>query len=478
MTKPVSDEYAILPDQLEPRFADIKKQLVKPENIEAVTKSWKRLLKALEIEAAEIAKEGSSRVPTFEWSEIKKNNFQLTEDQLQLFRHRGSALVKGVVDREQIEKWFDELVEFVKEHPESSGFLFPNNSAMYNVFWTKPQTEARFHPDIVKLVKLFGNTFHVEDQKNSYLDLDTQIVYGDRIRIRQPGQPADLPLHLDSSSIERWEDTKFRDTYKEIFEGNWEDWDAWKLDERQYAQEDLYKHLGEKRSTNSICSSFRTLQGWLSLSDNKSGEGTLRVLPSIKLAISYILLRPLFSNDPALGNIDDYEIDLKSTKYPGTKPAFGQILVDPTLFPHLQSYQSVVGIPDVNKGDFIFWHADLPHEVDPTHEGPTHSSVFYYSIAPLAPGNIETLLDTRDSWKRNVSPIDFRSQQPPGTVEYQGADDKNLKNEDSKRSLGLAPFDLEGNLTEAQKNIRKVANRALEVGSFDLQNFLKENDFV
>lgn len=397
------------PRNLDERLVDLKKKIIKKENIQAVSNSWRRLLIALEKESHIIAKEGSKRVPTFDWSDIKKNNFILTEEQNRKFKERGTVLVKGVIDRGQVDAWFRKLVEFIESHPETGGYHYPNGAAMYNVFWTKPQTEARFHPEIVKLFKLFGNCFYVEDEKNSYLDLDTQVVYGDRIRIRQPGQDAELPLHLDSSSIERWEDKKYRDTYKEIFEGRWEEWDAWKLDDRQFAQEDLYKFLGDKRSTNSICSSFRTLQGWISLSDNKTGEGTLRVLPSLKLAISYILLRPFFWKDPPLGNIEDYKIDLLSTRFPGCIPSYGQISIDLDLFPHLKAPETVVGIPDVNKGDFVFWHADLPHEVDRKHYGPTHSSVFYYAISPLAPGNIETLLDTRDAWRKNISPFDYRS---------------------------------------------------------------------
>lgn len=467
-----------VPPDLEPRFSKVKQSLVKEKDKTAVTKSWKRLLYALEVETREIAKEGPSRIPTFEWKAIKENKGSLTQEQEKLFKKRGVALIKGVVDSAQIDDWFNELVDFVKENPDTAGYNYPNEASFYNVFWTRPQTEARFHPNIVKLLKTFSKAFYVEDEKNSFIDLDTQVVYGDRIRIRQPGSIADLPLHLDSSSIERWEDDKFRESYREIFEGRWEDWSPWKLDSRQFAQEDLYEFLGDGRSTNSICSSFRTLQGWLSLSDNKSGEGTLRLLPNVKLSIAYILLRPLFWKDPELGNVDDYQIDLTTPKFPGTLPSFGEIMLEDKFFPHLRQAQSVVGIPDVNKGDFVFWHADIPHDVDREHNGPSHSSVFYYALTPLAAANIGTLLDTRKSWLGNVSPIDYRSQLPPGTKEYQGADTGNLKDDDSKRALGLLPFELDGDLNPSQINIRKLANAALDKGEFDFHKFLKERHII
>ena len=41
---------------------------------------------------------------------------------------------------------------------------------------------------------------------------------------------------------------------------------------------------------------FRTFQGWLSLSNVKPGEGTLRLAPLIKLTTSYLMMRPLLND--------------------------------------------------------------------------------------------------------------------------------------------------------------------------------------
>lgn len=460
-----------VPADLEARFLDVKKSLVKKEDIEAVKESWKRVILALENEAKICQEEGSKRVPVFHWDDIVKNDYKLNKQQSALFKERGCAMVKGVVDRPQIDKWFEELCQFSKDNPETAGYTFPNPTSWYNLFWTKPQNEARSHPNIAKLTEMFSNQFYVNDTEESLIDLDSLIVYGDRIRIRQPGAGAALTLHLDSSSIERWEDEKFRETYKEIFEGRWEDWDAYNLDVRQFAQEDLYHHLDTKRPT--ICSSFRTLQGWLGLSDNKTGEGTLKVLPNVKLAMAYVMLRPLFWKDPELGNLDDYEIDLETPKFPGAAPSTGQLFLDDELFPHLRQCQTVVGIPDVEKGDFVFWHADLPHEVDKEHNGDGHSSVLYYGVTPLAIPNVETLLDTRDAFTRNVSPRDYRSQLPENVKENQGADIAHLKTAESRRGLGLSAFEITDKLTPSQLKIRKIANEALQNGHFDASAYLK-----
>lgn len=467
---PVAVQDTPIPPDLDPRFSQVKKDLVKKENCAAVKASWVRLLKALEVEVGIISKEGPSYVPSVNWQDIADNNYQLPDVTSRLFKERGGIMIKGLIDTKQIDTWFYELSVLSKENAETSGFTFPNPASWYNLFWTKPQMEARFHPNMRKLVNIMSNQFYVEDKANSLIDLDTQIVYGDRIRIREPGTTATLDLHLDSGSSERWEDEKFRSVYHDIFEGNWENWDPFKLDERQFAREDLYRHLKDPRPT--ICSSFRTLQGWLALSDNKSGEGTLKLLPNLKLAMTYVLLRPLFWRDPISGNPEDYEIDLETPKFPGALPSTGQLFIPDEFYPHLKQLQSVVSIPNVNKGDFVYWHADLCHEVDKEHNGNGNSSVLYYGVTPLTVNNIPTLLDTKNAFLGNRSPEDYASQIPAGVVENQGADQRNIKDDDSLRSMGLKEFEITNNLPSMQRRVRQLANQSLRDGKFDLDKIL------
>lgn len=460
----------ITPPDLEPRFAAIKKELVRPEHRQAVKELWIRLLEALDEEYAKIEREGSAYVPQVEWKDVVANGHKLPSEVEQKFRERGVIMVDGVVDTPQIDTWFDYLVQFCKDHPETAGYTFPNPTAWYNVFWTKAQNEARGHPKVQKLINVMSRQFHASP--DTLIDLDSQVVYGDRIRIRPPGKKATLPLHLDSSSAERWEDPTYRDVYREIFEGRWQDWDPFKMDARSMAIEDLYE--GECRATT--CLAFRTLQGWLALSDNKSGEGTLRVLPNIRLVISYVMLRPLFWNDPALGKYEDYEMDLETPKFPGVTPLEGQLYTLPELFPHLRQERLVVSIPDVKKGSFVFWHADLAHEVDMEHNGPNDLSVFYYGVAPLTVPNIDTLLDTRKSFKENISPVDYRLQLKPEerAKEFQGASMGDLpKDLAFQRLMGLLAYDpTEPGLTAGQKAIRELANHALETDKFNHHEYL------
>jgi hypothetical protein len=202
--------------------------------------------------------------------------------------------------------------------------------------------------------------WHVSDPKLP-VDLASQVVYADRFRIRKPGDTAfTLSPHLDSSAIERWEDPTYRSNYAAIFAGNWEAYDPWRIDTRLYAKTDLYHQ-------RSSCSAFRAMQGWLSLCECGPGEGTLRLLPSVKLSTAYIMLRPFF--------VDGERFDTSQPTFPGATPGQGQFFPTSKWHPHLQLERMVVSVPKVRPGDYVFWHADLVHDVERRHGGLEDSSV-------------------------------------------------------------------------------------------------------
>jgi hypothetical protein len=94
----------------------------------------------------------------------------------------------------------------------------------------------------------------------SDISLSTPLVYSDRLRVRNPGDAKfALGPHIDGGSIERWEDTTYRQVYEKILAGKWEEFDAWEMgkfglfgkmtqlipiDKRADAVQDLYPGPG------------------------------------------------------------------------------------------------------------------------------------------------------------------------------------------------------------------------------------------
>lgn len=442
---------------LDQRFATIKKQLVRPEHREKVIASYKRLVKVLEDEAAFIANNGPSVVPEIDFDAIRANGGELPEDFCAVVRERGCVILRNVVSEEQAIAWEAEIKDYTRRHPKVGGYP-KEKPASWSLWWTRPQVQMRSHPDVLAAMRAVSRLWHV-DNPTSPVDLDSQLVYPDRLRIRYPSTDAEytLPAHLDSGSIERWEDPVNRSNFHAIFAGDWQDWDGWTADQRVNAKSDLYQ-------TGTQCSCWRSLQGWLSLSHTGTGEGTLRLLPSLKASVAYLMLRPLF----LAGVGDEVVFDDTQPTFPGAVPGKNQFHPTNEFHPHLAMERSIVGIPPIRPGDFVFWHCDLVHEVDRFHRGTIDSSVVYYACVPLTPYNLDSLLATRASFEKADVPIDFSTFEDAHEREYEhddhGARKENILCEAGMRAMGFTKFDeAEEGLTPGQREIRHKANVALSL---------------
>ncbi|KAH8884127.1 DUF1479-domain-containing protein [Thozetella sp. PMI_491] len=446
----ILEEVEVKAPLLEERFTTLKKSLVRPEHKQKVIESWGRLLKVLESEVQRIQKHGPVSVPEIDFNDVRKNGGALPEDFANIVRDRGCVILRNVVPVEQAEAWEAELKDYTQRHPGVGGYP-PEKPASWSLWWTRPQTQIRSHPQVMEAMKCVSQLWHVTDPSTP-IDFDSQVVYPDRLRIRYPSKDGEYTLaaHLDSGSTERWEDSEYRANYQAIFEGNWQDWDGWSADRRIDAKSDLY-------DTGTSCSCWRSLQGWLSLSHTGTGEGTLRLLPNLKASVAYMMLRPLFLS----GEFDDSQ-----PTFPGAVPGKNQFYPTQEFHPHLGIEKGIVGIPPVKPGDYVFWHCDLVHEVDRFHPGERDSSVVYNACNPLTPYNVASLVKTRESFLKVEVPQDFRTFEHALEREYQhednGAKRENILSAAGLQALGLTKFDdAEEGLTPGQREIRRLANAQL-----------------
>lgn len=385
-------------------------------------------------------------------------------------KHAGCVLFRGVVSEEQALEWKEELKEYTARHRGVGGKPL-SNPTFWLLYWTRPQVQARSHPEILKAMKAVMKLWHIDDTSLP-IDMDSQVVYADRFRIRRAGDKEySLKAHLDSSAIERWEDSKYRSNYEKIFNGGWEEFDPWLMDNRPDAVTDLYQQQG-------ACSAFRAMQGWLSMSNCGPGEGTLRLLPSLKAVMAYIMLRPFLLEE---------ELEVSEPTFPGATPGKGQFFPTEKFHPHLLLEKSVVSVPKVRPGDYMFCelsdvcriqkiefadfeagHCDLVHEVEAQHNGTEDSSVFYNASIPLCPYNIDNMLRMRKSFRDVRPPQDFyRDFGGPFQMEKEhddhGAREENFLSVEGRRAIGLEPFDEdEPGLSEGQKKVRRMANEAMK----------------
>ncbi|EIW54320.1 DUF1479-domain-containing protein [Trametes versicolor FP-101664 SS1] len=445
-----------------PRFADLKKEIC--TDPEAITQSWRSVLRELEGATREIEQRGSEMILQVPYSDVEKG---LSEEQLKTLKKTGVLIVKGGVPKEEALAWKQSIRDYVAANQDKVRGSPPPPEAIvfYELYNTKAQVLARTHPALIATQKYLLSLWHTSDP-NSLISVRTPVSYFDRLRIRPPGPSVfTLGPHIDGGSIERWEDPGFRACFQHILEGGeaWRKFDPFDVSPRLTANQDLY-------NASNQCSIFRPWQGWTALSSTGPGEGTLRVLPMLSLTTAYLILRPFFRlrSEYAVGvtkpsdiplDADAWVLDLDNPTFPGSQPGKTQA-INAEAHPHLRVEQTVVSIPRVEPGDQVYWHTDVVHAVESEHNGKADSSVLYIPAVPLTERNAAYLRDQRATFLQGLPSPDF----PGGEGESRfvgrcGLED--IASPDGRRVLGFEPFGEKTFLNDGEREVIAAANEIL-----------------
>lgn len=428
MEPPVQSFYGAEPIPLPTRFANIKRRLIQGREA-AIEASWKRLLAALKAEIEHIQKHGTDLIPTIHFSDIE-NPAKVAPFERDLKRY-GVALVRGVVSQTQTETWISQTREYITRNRDHIKPTIPQDPTCFELFWTPAQIAIRAHPSVLRVQK-WAMTFW--ETKGTDADISRvatrfPISYADRLRIHDgtimgsnttplvlngnsaadsltASAAATLIAQIDNGSLERWEPDGYGrgGAYEAIFRGDWEAFDPWDPSGRINVSQDLYNGAG-------ACSIFRMFQGILALT---SGEpASIRVLPSPKLVMAYLLLRPFFSPTtspppataggyydedgapPAVLAAWDAFLDganwrldpEQSTIIHGAVPGHAQRITE-LWHPHLRLRRSLVEIPALQAGDYVLWHCDEAYSIMTSN---AHAAATAAAAASSKPGETTTI---------------------------------------------------------------------------------------
>jgi len=288
----------------------------------------------------------------------------------------------------------DEAVQYLNENnyngsaaksDDSKDFFSGKTPQIYGAYWSKPQTEARQHPNMQRAREFLNKlwSYQISEDEVAF-DPSKETTYADRLRVRNPGNVSGLVPHVDGGSVERWTDSAYQHLYRKVFSGDWEDYDPFDGISRV--------HVKELPSPN-VCTVFRTYQGWLAISSQGEGDGTLQTVPLVKESTSYYLLRPFLDDVPA--------DDPLCSVFTGRQHQFTNAKWFAPLL------EGLVTIPRVEPGDTVWWHPDIIHAVEREHKGVGNSSVFYIGAAPLCPKNASYLVKQREAFLKGEAAPDF-----------------------------------------------------------------------
>lgn len=342
------------------------------------------------IESAKAA--GESVWPEIDYRAIEEGT--VTTDQVALVKERGCLVVRGQFERDQALDWDRRIVEYVEsnsffENYRGSGDDFfgsvGSRPEIYPIYWSHAQMEAR-QSDRMATVQSFMNRLWTSSTMDvEWFDPDRDSLYPDRIRRRPEGaDSAGLGTHIDTGTLDLWMTKAYQRAFRHVYDGSIEEYDPWDA---------TFRTQGPQYPGTTMCSAFRTFQGWTALSDMDHDQGVLHSIP-IPETMAYLLLRPL---------LDDVEAD-----------EMCGVMVS-SVFPvnekwHELPMQALSGIPSVRAGDSVWWHCDLVHGVAPVLDQKGWGNVMYIPSAPWCPRNRDYAPVAFEAFATGSSPSDFPAE--------------------------------------------------------------------
>lgn len=421
-TAPALPHWEETPDDLSGAIREIKAAL--RARIEASGRTVDEVFAVIEdrvrakvIEITNAKERGETVWPVIEYADIA--NGTVTAEDLAKLRSRGCLVVRGHFPREQALTWDQDIVDYVESNHFFENYRGPGDDffgsvgskpEIYPIYWSPAQMQARQSDRMAHVQAFLNAQWTSESDGVQWFDPNRDSLYPDRIRRRPEGaNSAGLGTHLDPGTLDLWMTTAYQNAFRHLFDGSVEQYDPWDAS---------YRTAGPQYPGSTMCSAFRTFQGWTALSDMDHDQGVLHTVP-IPEAMGYLMLRPL------LDDVDDD--DMCGVTVNQVFPANEKW--------HPLLLQALSGIPDVKAGDSVWWHADMIHSVAPVQNQQGWGNVMYTPAAPWCPRNQTYAASVLEAFRTGSSPSDF----PDENYERQWANrfqEPDL-NETGRRGLGI-----------------------------------------
>ena len=331
------------------------------------------------------------------WLEIDYADIEagrVTPDDLAKLRRRGCLVVRNHFPREQALAWDQDIVDYVEGNAFFENYRGPGDDffgsvgskpEIYPIYWSSAQMEARQSDRMARVQRFLNDQWSHESDGTTWFDPARDSLYPDRIRRRPPGtNSGGLGTHLDPGTLDLWMTTAYQQAFRHLFDGTVEQYDPWDA---------AHRTAGPQYPGSTMCSVFRTFQGWTALSDMDHDQGVLHTVP-IPEAMAYLMLRPLLADVP-----DDDMCGVTTNRVFPANEQWHSLLL-----------RAVSGIPDVRAGDSVWWHCDMIHGVDPVQDQQGWGNVMYIPAAPWCPRNEVYAASVREAFVTGGSPDDFPAE--------------------------------------------------------------------
>ncbi|QLH20680.1 DUF1479 domain-containing protein [Streptomyces sp. Rer75] len=411
-----------VPEDLPAAIREIKVAL--RTRIEASGRSVEEVFAAVErrvaARVAEIKAEkerGESVWPVIDYADIESGT--VTPHRMAKLKKRGCLVVRGHFPREQAMAWDADIVDYVERNKFFENYAGPGDDffgsvgskpEIYPIYWSQAQMEVRQSRRMARVQSFLNSFWKHESDGVQWFDPERDALYPDRIRRRPPGSDSGgLGTHCDPGTLDLWMTEAYQKAFRHLFDGAVEQYDPWDA---------AHRTAGPTYPGSTMCSAFRTFQGWTALSEMGHDQGVLHTVP-IPEAMAYLMLRPLLPDVP--------EDDMCGVTVNQVFPANEKW--------HPLLMEALTGIPDVQPGDSVWWHCDMIHSVAPVKKQKGWGNVMYIPAAPWCPRNEEYAAHVREAFVTGSSPSDFPEEHYERS--WAGRFTLDQLNDAGRRGLGL-----------------------------------------
>ena len=380
---------------------DIKniEQLIKEEKkiLRSKSKNYKENFSKIEnfiekeiVKIENTKKSAENIIPEINFKDLSNNLYEFKNE----LKKRGCVIIRDVFDdtlMHQMNKDLESYIEennYYKDQKKKADIdkyfsdLQSGKPQIFGLYWSKTQVNIRQSNELDIVKKWLNKLWINEHDGETIFDPNHELVYADRVRRREPGDKTlGLSPHCDAGSVERWVDKGYQGVYEKIFSDNFSEYDPFNA---------AYRNTTQEIESPAVSHVFRTFQGWVALTEQGPGDGTLQLIPLAK-SMAFILTRAL------LDDVDENDLC-------GSKPA--RALSVNSKY-HSLLLRGLVSIPKMNAGDTVWWHPDVVHGVEDHHTGKGYSNVAYVGSTPHCKKNLAYAKKQSIKFLEGKSPPDF-----------------------------------------------------------------------
>lgn len=383
---------------------DIKniEQLIKEEKkiLRSKSKNYRENFSKIEnfIEKEIVQIENSKKsaeniIPEINFKDLSNNLYEFKNE----LKKRGCVIIRDVFDDTLMHQMNKDLESYIEENnyyedqkkkadiDKYFSDLQSGKPQIFGLYWSKTQVNIRQSKELDVVKKWLNKLWINEHDGETIFDPNHELVYADRVRRREPGDKTlGLSPHCDAGSVERWVDKGYQGVYERIFADNFTEYDPFNA---------AYRNTTQEIESPAVSHVFRTFQGWVALTEQGPGDGTLQLIPIAK-SMAFILTRALMD-------------DVSENDLCGSKPARA-LSVNSTY--HALLLRGLVSIPKMNAGDTVWWHPDVVHAVEDHHTGKGYSNVVYVGSTPYCEKNLSYAKKQSVKFLEGKSPPDFAEE--------------------------------------------------------------------